>query len=73
MFFPIVNDILGKCRPETADIHQQMLGGSVEIDTYGIDTAFDGLVKGMLELGLVYIMLILSYTDALRIYLHQFR
>ena len=45
--------------------------GGVEVHTHKVHTALDGLVKTPLQLSLVHIMLILSYTDTLRVDLHQ--
>ena len=50
-----------------------MLGGGIEIDTHLVDTTLNGLVKCMLQFRLVNVMLVLSYADALRVNLHQFR
>ena len=68
----IVDDVLGQCRSESADVHQQMLGGGVQVDAHLVDATLDGLVERVLQLRLVNVVLILSHADALRVYFHQF-
>ena len=46
--------------------------GGIQVHAHEVHTALYGLVKTPLQLPLVHIMLILSYTDALRVDLHQF-
>ncbi len=67
----IVNDILCQYRSQTGDISQQVLRSGIDIHTYGIDTELHCLIETMFEFCLVYIVLILSHTDTLRINLHQ--
>jgi hypothetical protein len=49
-----------------------MLRSGVEVDAYAVHTTLDGLIQRVLELCLVYIVLILSDTDALGIDLDEF-
>ena len=50
-----------------------MLRGSVQVDTHRVHTTHHHGIEALLQLGLIDIMLILTDTDALRIYLHQLR
>jgi len=72
ILLPVIHDVLGKGRPKTADIHQQMLGGGVKVDANEVDAALDGLIQRMFEFRLVYIVLILSHANALGVDLDQF-
>ena len=63
----VVHDVLGERRTKPADIHQQMLRSRIEVDAHAVHTTLDGLIQRVLELCLVYIVLILSDTDALGI------
>ena len=45
ILFSIVHDVLGKGGPKTADIHQQMLGGCVEVDADKIDATLHSLIQ----------------------------
>ena len=72
ILLPVIHNVLSKRRTQSADIHQQMLGGRVEIHTNEVYTTLYRLVEGVFELCLIHIVLILSHTDALGIDLHQF-
>ena len=49
-----------------------MLRGGIEVNANEIHTTLYCLVEGVLEFCLVYIVLILAYTNALRIDLYKF-
>ena len=49
-----------------------MLGCSIQVYTYRVHATHHYGIQALLKLSLIHIMLILSYTDALRINLHQF-
>ena len=68
----IFYNILGKSRTKTTHVGQEMLGCSIQVYTYRVHTTHHHGIQALLKLSLVHIMLILSYTDALRINLHQF-
>ena len=68
----IVDDILRENRSESADVHKQMLRGGIEIHSNIIHAALYRKIKRVLEFRLVYIMLILAYTDTLGVDFHQF-
>ena len=72
MFTSIVDDVLRQCRAQSADVHQQVLAGGIEIDAYRVDAALHRLVETVLEFRLVYIVLILPHSDALRVNLDKF-
>ena len=67
----ILNDIFGCCSIKTADIHQQVTACRVEINANCVHTRLNNHIQALLQLGLVDIVLILSYTNTLRIYLHK--
>ena len=69
---PVVDDVLGEYGTQSADIGKQVLRGGVEVDADEVDATLDGLVEGVLELGLVDVVLILSDTDALGVDLDEF-
>ena len=46
--------------------------GGVKVYTNRVDTAFNGKVKALFQLGLVNVVLILSYADAFRVNLYKF-
>ena len=49
-----------------------MLRSGIEVDANGVYTALYGLVERVFQQGLIYIVLILSHTNALGIYFHKF-
>ena len=48
-----------------------MARSRIEINTYLIHTTLHNHIKRVLQLGLIYVMLILANPNTLRIYLHQ--
>ena len=71
VFCPIVHNVLGEGRTETGDVSQQVSAGGVEVHTHRVHTTFHGHVERFLQGRLVYIVLVLAYTDALGFNLHQ--
>lgn len=61
----VVYYILCKRRSKAAHIGEQVFAGGVKVYTNRVDTAFNGKVKALFQLGLVNVVLILSYADAL--------
>ena len=72
VLLPVVYDILCQGGPQSADVHQEMLRGGIEVDTHEVDATLYGLVEGMLEFRLVYVVLILPHADALGVNLDKF-
>ena len=68
----VVDDVASQRGTQSADVLQQVGGGGIEVDAYGVDAAHHRLVELLLELGLVDVVLVLAYADALRVNLHQF-
>ena len=68
----IIDDVLGEGGTKATDVHQQVLGGRVEIHAHIIDTTLDGLIQGVLEFCLIDIVLVLSHANAFGVDLHQF-
>ena len=72
VFLAVVHNVLSQRRTESADVGEQVFARCVEVHTHCVDTELDGLVKAVLEFGLVHVVLVLTHTDALRVNLHQF-
>ena len=69
----VIDDVLRQGWSETADVHEQVLRGRVDIDADEVDAALHRPVERVLEFGLVHVVLILSHADALRVDLDQLR
>ena len=68
----VFHNILGKSRTETTHVGQEMLGCGIQVYTHRVHATHHHGIQALLKLCLIHIMLILSYTDALRINLYQF-
>ena len=71
IFATVVHDVLRQRRSQSADVGQQMLRRSVQVHAHQIHATLHGLVEALLQFSLIHVVLILSYADALWIYLHQ--
>ena len=71
MLAAIVYNVLGQSGPQSAYIGKQVLRGGIKVDTNRVNTTLYGLVERVFQHRLVYIVLILAYAYALRIYLDQ--
>lgn len=58
---------------QPGDVGEQMTTGSIEVDAYLVDTVLNRLVERFLQLRLVYIMLVLTYTNGFGVDFYQFR
>ena len=72
MLAPIIHDVLSQGRPQSAHVGKQVLAGRVHIHTDGVYAELYGLVKTVLQFGLVHIVLVLSHANALGVDLYQF-
>ena len=68
---PIIHNVLGKGRTEARYVCQQVAAGGIEVHAHRVHATFHGHVQRFLQGGLVHIVLVLAYTDALGFYLHQ--
>ena len=59
----VVYDVLRQLCAYTRDVCQQLFGCGVEIDANAVHAAFYGKLKRFFQFCLVYIVLILPYTD----------
>ena len=66
----VVYDILGNCLADTGDILQKWCRCGIQVNTDLIYRVFYYAVKRFTQLLLVHVMLILSYTDGLRVNLN---
>lgn len=57
------DDVLCQLRTQPGDVGEQMTTGGIEVDAYLVDTVLNRLVERFLQLRLVYIMLVLTYTN----------
>ena len=67
----IFDDVLCQGRTKTADVSKQLLTGGIHVYTNKVNAVLHRLVQTLLEFCLVYIVLILSYANALGINLHK--
>ena len=71
VFLAVVDNVLGQCRPQTGDIGEQLLAGSVDVHAHAVDTALDSEVQCLFELVLVNIVLVLPHPYRLGVDFHQ--
>ena len=68
----IFDDVLGCSSVESADVHQQVAACGIEVNAYGVHARFYNHIQALLQFVLVDIVLILTYTNALGVYLYKF-
>ena len=71
MLAAICYDILGERHAQATHIAEQIGTCCIDIDANVVDATHHCVVESMLEFGLVYIVLVLTHADTLRVYLDQ--
>ena len=69
----VVHDVLRQLRTKSRYIRQQMAACRIQVYADQVYAVLHGLVEGFLQLGLVYVVLVLPHTDGLRVYLDKLR
>ena len=67
----VVDDVLCQSRSQTGYVCEQMLACGVYVYANEVHAALHCPVEALLQCRLIYIVLVLSHADALRVYLHQ--
>src|SRR5579883_802199 len=72
LLIAIGNDIVGNCGCNPRDKGQKFFGGGIQVYANKVNATFYSGIQLLFQQFLIYIMLILSYTNGLGINFHQF-